>query len=400
MQKGTGKSKKDNPFEAGAEAAREALKKAGTDDCDIVFVHSTDGYENYEELLKGVKSEVGDASLVGTLAGGVIVGEGADEDLKCVAAMAVKSEEVKFTPVIVDGLGNDPQGVGEKLAEEVSQKWPEDKEAKLLLLYPGGLTVNPDSLFRGIENNLPKKLPFVGGTSGGTGELRKTLQFFDGEVFNDAVIGVAVSGDFNFEAGVSHGAVPSKHLKHTITKASGNIIHEVDDKPAIEIYRDFLGDELSSMNLLAQSTVCLGTKVPEDIKDQYEEVILRIPLQVLEDGSLVMAAEWPEGTDIFVCKRDPKNLIEKSRETSETIKENIKEKGKEDPQLIFHFNCLGRAGGNQAMGEEFTKEEIRNAREPFGEDVAWLGWYTYGEIAPIGEKNEFHNWTGVVLAIY
>jgi small ligand-binding sensory domain FIST len=42
---------------------------------------------------------------------------------------------------------------------------------------------------------------------------------------------------------------------------------------------------------------------------------------------------------------------------------------------------------------------LRRFRQAVGPDVPWAGFYTYGEIGPVGEHNFFHTYTAVVLAL-
>ncbi len=391
-KKGIGKSNNENPFQAGLEAAKKALENAKTESCDLVIVYSTDGYENYDELLKGVRKETKEAPLVGSLAGGIVDNEGPDEKLKTVAVIVIKSDKIKFTSVMAENLKENSEGAGESVANQLSENW--DEEAKFLLLFPGGLSVNPNALFRGLEKNLPQKIPFLGGSSGGTTEFKKTHQFFNDKVLDDAVVAVLFSGEFDFEVGVSHGAL-SSDISSIITKAEGNVIHEFNNQPAFEIYSGFAKVH---EDVLLRTMICLGSKIPLDKDNVHDEnFVLRIPLAILENNSLVMSAEWPEGKEIFLCERDVERMKMKSKESAERIQRTIKEKGGK-AEMVLQFECLGRAKG--VLGEGHSQDIIKAYQDAFDPDIPWLGWYTYGEIAPAGGKNEFHNWTGVLLVIY
>jgi len=395
-KKGIAKSKKENSFEAGLEATQKALENAQISDCDIAFVYANPGYEDYKELLAGVKKSIGNASLVGCMSGGLITKEGRDEDDRAVAVMVIKSDKIKFTPVLAEGLKEDSAAVGRKIGESLSDNWPND--AKILLTLPGGLTVNPDSFFKGLEDSLPQKIPFVGGASAGLLDFKSTYQFFNDLVLTDAAVCVLMSGDFDFEIGFSHGAVSTK-ISQTVTKANKNIIQEFNNLPAFEIYKDFLGTEINHLNILTQTSVCLGVKAPEGSCSEgfCEELILRIPLAILEDGSLVMAGEWPQGTEVFISQRNHERIIERSEEVAKKIKNKLDELGKK-PEFVFHFNCMGRS--KNITSKETAEEEVRISQEILESKDSWFGWYTFGEIAPIAGKNEFHNWTGVLLVIF
>jgi hypothetical protein len=68
------------------------------------------------------------------------------------------------------------------------------------------------------------------------------------------------------------------------------------------------------------------------------------------------------------------------------------------PKFVLHFECVGR--GKVVFRDAEKIELIRSLQQDIGEDVPWLGFYTYGEIGPVKEHNCFHNFTSVVTAIY
>jgi small ligand-binding sensory domain FIST len=68
------------------------------------------------------------------------------------------------------------------------------------------------------------------------------------------------------------------------------------------------------------------------------------------------------------------------------------------PKMVLNFDCAGR--GKFLIGSEMAKREVGSAQEILGKSVPWLGWYTYGEIAPVGKRNYFHNWTSVLCSFY
>lgn len=389
---GVGKSEETDSFKAGAEATDLALARAGLERCDFVFVFATVGYEQ-EKLLKGVRSVSKAASLIGCSSGGIITQGGPDEELKRVGVMVISSDEMKFTPVVAKGLKENSLKAGKEIAEKLNREWPENP--KVLIMLPDGIYVNPDSLFKGLGTTLKEPVPFVGGAAGETLAFKKTYQYFNEDVLEDSAPCVLISGDFSFETGVSHGAVATG-IEKVVTQAEGNHIYEIDQRPAFNIFKEYLGEEISDLHGVVVSGVCLGVKAPKEVKEKYEDVILRIPLRLdKKDGSLYMAAEWPVGKKILICERNPEKVIGKVREATEKIKAKI---GPPGPKFVLQFNCMGRGKG--IMGAKTAERELEASQEILGKDVPWLGWYTFGEMAPIGEKNYFHNWTDVLLVIY
>jgi hypothetical protein len=73
------------------------------------------------------------------------------------------------------------------------------------------------------------------------------------------------------------------------------------------------------------------------------------------------------------------------------------------PKAVIIFNCIAR---NKLFGER-SGEEIRAIQEAVGSDVPLIGFYTYGEQAPLGGEVRniercnpaFHNETVVICVL-
>jgi hypothetical protein len=307
---GVGKSLEPDAAEAGAQAAKTALE-AGGGPAGLVLVASTMGYDQ-PALLAGVRSVTGDAPLVGCTGAGLIDEDGPDDALRRVEVMVIASDQITFTPVIAKGVNEDSEAVGRDLAAQLSKAWPANP--KFLLLLSDGLKINPDKLFHGLESGLPAQVPFIGGTAGETSAFRNTFQYFNDQVLHDVTIAVLFSGDFGFDVGVSHGSRPVG-LNREVTRAEGSHIFEIDHRPAFEVFQEFLGPDVVELNNTTISGVCLGVETPVEAREEYEDVALRIPLLLdKNDKSFYIAGEWPAGTKLLVCRRDPETIIRRAQE--------------------------------------------------------------------------------------
>ena len=93
---GVGMSRHHNPNVAGREAAEQALKEAGVDRPDFVFMFASIGYDQ-PSLLRTVREATGGAPLSGCSVEGTIDGDDADESHFSVLVTAVSSEELQWT---------------------------------------------------------------------------------------------------------------------------------------------------------------------------------------------------------------------------------------------------------------------------------------------------------------
>jgi hypothetical protein len=93
---GVGMSRHHNPNIAGREAAEQALKKAGVDRPDFVFMFASIGYDQ-RSLLRAVRETTGGAPLTGCSAEGTIDEDNADESNFSVVVTAISSRNCSPT---------------------------------------------------------------------------------------------------------------------------------------------------------------------------------------------------------------------------------------------------------------------------------------------------------------
>ena len=242
---------------------------------------------------------------------------------------------------------------------------------------------------------LPNGLPVLGGLAADNCESMKTYQYHDDQVMSEAVSCVLMSGSGNIAWGVNHGCIPVG-TRRTITKSHGNTIYEIDGMPALEALGDYFEEGWKDQWNKTSLNLCLGFKTPENIRDDYGDYIIRYMMSKDDrDGSVKIQSEVSTGAGFWIVRRD-KELIKKGMGS---IFAQIKRRtGNETPKFVLHFDCVGR--GKVVFREEEKIELIKSIQREMGEDIPWIGFYTYGEIGPVTGTNCSHNFTAVVAAIY
>src|SRR5829696_8753396 len=138
---GVGMSRHHNPNLAGREAAEQALKKAGVERPDFIFMFASIGYDQHS-LLRAVREATGDAPLTGCSVEGTIDGDDADESGFSVLVTAVSSEELRWTNGLATGLSADSLALGKRVAEDLLPDLSADTIG--LFIFPDGLTYDID----------------------------------------------------------------------------------------------------------------------------------------------------------------------------------------------------------------------------------------------------------------
>jgi methyl-accepting chemotaxis protein len=197
--------------------------------------------------------------------------------------------------------------------------------------------------------------------------------------------------------GVKHGHTPISPLLR-ITKAFENVVYEIDNKPAWEIWKEYcregakesLGlnvDEVKSPTDIGKVLAAHELGIPAG-----SEYIIRWPgCSVGKDGSLNFATNISEGSRIRVMRGVEERLIRSAREAAE---EAILQMGKENIAGALVFDCSIRG---IILKDDFSKA-IEGISDVLG--VPLIGFETYGEIGmKVGDPSGFHNTTTVVVLI-
>jgi hypothetical protein len=392
---GVGMSRHHNPSVAGREAAEQALQEAGVARPDFVFMFASIGYDQ-RSLLRTVRETTGGALLSGCSAEGTINGEDADESNFSVVVTAISSEDLQWHNGIATGLEDDSRAVGKRVAQDLLPHLSADTIG--LFVFPDGFMLSLDDFFAGLEGNLPSDrfLPLWGGGAGNTlnpGE--PTYQYCDDEVVSGGVSYALLSGEAQTAWAISHSLMPIGG-ERMVTRSQGNVIYEIDGKPALEVLKEYLPEGALADDrdwIRYAISLALTFKAPSYIKDE-DYVVRSVPAVRMADGSITVQTEVTEGTSIWFSSRDKEKLATGLDRMATQIKHQLRG---QKPKLVFQFECMTR--GHLMFREQEKLQLLKRFRQSVDPDAPWVGFYTVGEIGPVEEHNLRHLYTSVVLAL-
>ncbi len=384
---GTGISLNSNPKQAGIEACAQAMQKVAKPKLIVVFASAK---QNQEEMLAGVREISGDTPLVGCSSAGEITSDGVFEG--SVAVMALESAGLEFILSEGGSIKDGARNAGIKFAKNIKNQL--SKESKQVMILTDVLTGNGADVVRGIQDVLGKNFFIVGGAAGDDFQFKETYEYCNDKVLKSSLVGVGISGSGAIGVGVRHGwnkiGIPMK-----VTKSNGAVLEELDGKPAVRIYEDYFGkkaDELKKEPLARMAiTYPLGMQV-----EGNEELLIRDPITVDEKGAITCAAEIPEGSEIRLIIGSKEDAIKAAEDAALQVNEQL---GGKKAKAVILFDCIAR---RKLFGRD-AYNEIKAIKKILGNDLQMIGFYTYGEIAPLGGNivkcnSNFHNETSVILA--
>ncbi len=254
---------------------------------------------------------------------------------------------------------------------------------QLCIAIPESLTVSAVSIVNTLVERLSPDVPLVGGTAGDQWRFEKTRQFIGREVTSDSVPILLLCGAVQVGVGVASGWQPVGP-RSLVTRAEGHRVREIDGLPALDFFQQFHGPHVEP-----------NPEYPLGVFDANRgEHYLRAPLSYDRDsGSVDFAGDIPVGSEVQITDAS-RNEILTACETS--IKMANASFNGTDPAGVLVFSCAAR---KQLLGTR-TAEEAALLRN-LGEGLPMAGFYTYGEIAPMGDRSfaTLHNETFVTVLL-
>lgn len=253
---------------------------------------------------------------------------------------------------------------------------------KYVLLISDGQRINGSELVQGLQDSLPENTIITGGLAGDGADFEKTLVGLDEEPLEGRIAAIGFYGDALKVSYGSMGGWDPFGPERLITKSAGNVLYMLDDQPALDVYKMYLGEyagELPGAGLLFP--LCIRPRRPGP-------PLVRTILSVSpEEKSLTFAGDMPEGTFARLMKANFDRLIDGA---SQAVRNSIINND-EPPELALLISCVGR----KLVLDQRVEEEIEAVRAALGPSTAITGFYSYGEICPSAGflQCELHNQT-------
>lgn len=367
-----------------------ALHKAGISKADlaIVFV-SANHRRKYSDILKKIKKLTGAKKIVGASGYGVLTDEIELEREPGLALMVLSSEKIESASFLIRHLQENNLRAGERVGEAVRES---GIDPSLLLVFPDTFSFQSHLFFDGLESTYGY-LPMIGGTASEDGRAEKAYQMEGEDVTFDAVSGLILGGGLRIETGITQSCQPFGEPLQ-ITRSSGNMIYEMNGRPAYDIFLESLSQiegDVNPSQLFQRVFLGVPLKSFQTDFSRSGYLVRNIMGVNAKKGLLACVAPVEQGEFITFAVRDP----ERAREDMKIMLEDLKLRlFPVKPKFGFYFNCCAR--GQSLYGT--YDEDITLIRRYFPE-VPLLGFFTYGEIAPIDHVNHLHHYSGVLTLV-
>ncbi|HEX9301228.1 MAG TPA: FIST N-terminal domain-containing protein [Casimicrobiaceae bacterium] len=347
----------------------------------LVVVFGAPEYADAPAPLEELVAAFPKSAIVGCSSAGEIHGYTIADRTLVVAVAQFERTELAIATTPIEKM-TDSALIGMRLGTRLARSCP-----RLVLVLSDGLAVNGTDLVRGLAESLPDETMIVGGLAADGDRFARTWVLVDGVPRSGHVTAVGLSGPLALGAG-SQGGWDAFGPERRVTRAHGNVLYELDGKPALALYKEYLGE-------LASGLPATALRFPLAIREfpGTGAPVVRTILAVDESQqSLTFAGDVPNGWRARLMRSNHDRLIAGAMRAAAEATAGIADA----PALALAISCVGR---RLVLGAR-TEEETEAAHELLPPGSQQIGFYSYGEISPGGfAACELHNQTMTLTTI-
>ncbi len=269
----------------------------------------------------------------------------------------------------------------EKLGKHLIAEFPKE-HLKHLFVISEGSTVNGSALIKGLENLKSTTFGLSGGLCGDDDRFKRTLASYNETPKEGEIIAIGFYGESLEITSSNYGGWTTFGPERIITKSEGNLLYELDGKPALDLYKTYLGEKADE---LPKSALLYPLSVKET---ENSDPLVRTILNIDEkENTMLLAGDVPEGARVQLMMSSVDDIANGASQAAELAMNGRKM----PPELALLISCIGR----KLVMDQRTEEELEEVKAIVGNDTVISGFYSYGEMAPFSGQDscKLHNQT-------
>lgn len=384
MQTAAASTDVDDARDAGRLLAIEITRGLGREP-QALMVFAAPSYD-HSALLDELAIRCPSALVVGASSAGEFMNHERGEGRAC--ALGLAGDDVRFGV----GVARDVAGGAAIAARQITSSFTGLTDHafphRSALVMADALAGHADLLVDELTLATGGQYQFFGGGAGDNAQFQRTSVFLGREVLNGAAVALEMLTAKPVGVGVRHGWMPAS-TPFRVTESEGMRLISLNGLPAADIFEAHAAATGQSLDREAPIPFFLHNILGIESGESHR---LRVPLGILSDGSVLCAAEVPEGAVVYIMRASTASAVEAAGEATQAALAAL---GGLKPQAALFFDCVAT---RLRMGDQFG-EEVESVRKQLaGADL--IGCNTHGQIARAeGQFEGFHNCTAVVVVV-
>ncbi|WP_445747265.1 FIST signal transduction protein [Polaribacter sp.] len=337
------------------------------------------------DIYQEVREIFNDGEIVFGSSAGDISSHSVDDDGITITAIEFEKSNFEIKTVNVK---NQNQAVNSfQAGYELIQQFDQEN-LKYVLVISDGSVINGSQLANGMNKVTHNDILITGALCSDAARFEKTICSYNENPKAGEIVAIGLYGEhLEISFAINDGWTPFGP-ERIVTKSKDNILYELDNKPALDLYKTYLGEK--SKELPAAALL-----FPLKVKSSNEnESIVRTILNIDEkENSMILAGDIAENSTVQLMMTNVDSIIN----AAEIAANKANHQRNKVPELAILVSCIGR----KLVLDQRVEEEVDEVVEVVGNKTTICGLYSYGEIAPFnGENNcQLHNQTMTITLI-
>ncbi|MCP4475622.1 MAG: hypothetical protein GY821_13860, partial [Gammaproteobacteria bacterium] len=242
-------------------------------DNTLILVFAAPGFINEPEPIKTLVENYPRAKIIGCSTAGEIFGQTIRDDSIAVSIVKFDKTTIEISSVSIYE-SQKSLIAGKSIATQLNKE-----KLSAIFVLSDGLCVNGTDLVKGLNSIVDESVTITGGLAGDGSDFNKTWVIFRGEIVSNCIVAVGFYGDDLQVAHASQGGWDSFGPERLITRSENNILYELDNQPALTLYKEYLGDR-------AEGLPATGLLFPVSIRKNSDDArrLVRTILAVDEEA--------------------------------------------------------------------------------------------------------------------
>ncbi|SDT81084.1 FIST signal transduction protein [Actinoplanes derwentensis] len=283
-------------------------------------------------------------------------------------------------------LGDDIAGATRRTAEQARVRAGGGHPYSVLMILSDGLAGDQREVMRGAYAVAGATVPIVGGTAAEPLRMVRTYQLAEDRVLHNGVVAVWIDSPVPLGVATAHGWRPTGKAMF-VTRAEGNVIRELDGRPARDAYLAMRGCDPREVEGMSFAGLVMDR--PLGLPNASGHFDVRHILGSTPDGGLTMFGHVSDYAVVQIMESTFAELIDAAGQATADAVAQLAG----PPRGALVFSCTARTAlfGDRASAEaEAVTAALSGAPS--------AGLFTYGEFARVAGSSGFHNATVAVLA--
>ncbi|MEY4335273.1 MAG: hypothetical protein RLZZ45_192, partial [Bacteroidota bacterium] len=255
--------------------------------CQLVFAFGSSDQLLLPENLDPIRSAYPNADLVTASTAGEIIRDGVYDNSIVATAIELEQSTLKCVKThISEHVSSFDAGLF--LKEQL-----QSDDLSGIFIISDGLMVEGSELVRGFNHENTKNIPITGGLAGDGARFQNTYTSLNEAPGKGNIIAVGFYGDHMHIGHGSLGGWDEFGYERTITRSDKNVLFEVDEEKALDLYKRYLGsfaEQLPGSALMFP----LSMRVPG--ADKY--LIRTILATDDNESAMIFAGNMPQGSTV------------------------------------------------------------------------------------------------------